>query len=86
MTNKIQLVYADELATPDYMHYELFKSLEMDTTKWSRYANLFIWMKKDIFRRLWSYKSEVARKAGADGVKISTTEFYNPDSSASLTY
>ena len=28
---KYQLVYADELATPDYQYYELFKSLEMVT-------------------------------------------------------
>ena len=28
---KYQLVYADELATPDYKYYELFRSLEMST-------------------------------------------------------
>ena len=33
---KFQLVYADELATPDYKHYELFKSLEMSNKKWSK--------------------------------------------------
>jgi N,N'-diacetyllegionaminate synthase len=28
---KSQLVFADELATPDYNYYDLFKSLEMST-------------------------------------------------------
>ena len=31
---KYQLVYADELATPDYQYYELFKSLEMTDQDW----------------------------------------------------
>ena len=31
---KYQLVYADELATPDYEYYQLFKSLEMDQEVW----------------------------------------------------
>jgi len=31
---KFQLVYADELATPDYPYYELFSSLEMTDEDW----------------------------------------------------
>jgi len=31
---KFQLVYADELATPDYEFYDFFKSLEMDDEEW----------------------------------------------------
>ena len=31
---KFQLVYADELATLDYVHYDLFKTLEMSDTAW----------------------------------------------------
>lgn len=31
---KFQLVYADELATPDYEYYELFSSLEMSDADW----------------------------------------------------
>ena len=31
---KFQLVIADELSTPDYEHYELFTTLEMDTAVW----------------------------------------------------
>ena len=31
---KFQMVYADELATPDYKYYDLFKSLEMKDEEW----------------------------------------------------
>lgn len=31
---KFQLVYADELATPDYEYYELFSNLEMEDQAW----------------------------------------------------
>jgi N,N'-diacetyllegionaminate synthase len=31
---KFQLVYAEELATPDYEYYDLFKSLEMLDSEW----------------------------------------------------
>ncbi|MGL1930806.1 MAG: N-acetylneuraminate synthase family protein [Desulfotalea sp.] len=50
---KFQLVYADELATPDYEHYELFRSLEMADEIWAglaTYANeLGIQLYVDIF-------------------------------------
>ncbi len=32
---KFQLVYADELATPDYQYYDLFTDLEMADDQWS---------------------------------------------------
>jgi len=31
---KFQLVYADEIATPEYKYYDLFKKLEMPATCW----------------------------------------------------
>ena len=31
---KFQLVYADELSTADYQHYQLFKELEMEEAQW----------------------------------------------------
>ena len=31
---KLQLVYADELATQDYIYYKLFKNLEMSFKQW----------------------------------------------------
>lgn len=35
---KYQLVYADELATPDYKYYDLFRSLEMPDEVWGELA------------------------------------------------
>ena len=50
---KYQLVYADELATPDYKYYDLFCSLEMTDDVWmglSTYAReLGITLQVDIF-------------------------------------
>ena len=39
-TVKFQLVYADELATPDYVYYDLFKGLEMLDSDWEALAAL----------------------------------------------
>jgi sialic acid synthase SpsE len=33
---KYQVIYADELCTPDYKHYSLFQSLEMPDEAWER--------------------------------------------------
>ena len=33
---KYQVIYADELCTPDYKHFELFSSLEMSDESWMR--------------------------------------------------
>ncbi len=50
---KFQMVYADELATPDYKYYDLFKSLEMKDEEWKDlaiYANsLGVLLYTDIF-------------------------------------
>lgn len=35
---KFQIIYADELSTPDYVHYSLFKSLEMADEVWIELA------------------------------------------------
>ncbi|MDA9868428.1 N-acetylneuraminate synthase family protein [Gammaproteobacteria bacterium] len=37
---KFQLVFADELSTPDYEHYELFKTLEMSKDEWMEVKNM----------------------------------------------
>ena len=75
---KFQLVYADELATPDYEHYQLFKDLEMDQNIWENICtqihNKNIKVYFDVFGL---FSLEMAKKIGADGVKLSTTEFYN---------
>ncbi len=75
---KYQLVYADELATPDYKYYELFKSLEMSDDVWEglgRYASeLKIQLHLDIFG---ARSLRVAERAGAAAVKIHPTDVAN---------
>lgn len=75
---KYQLVYADELATPDYKYYGLFRSLEMDDSVWeslSAYSSeLGIQLQLDIF----GPKSlQLAERIGAAGVKLHATDLAN---------
>jgi N,N'-diacetyllegionaminate synthase len=75
---KYQLVYADELATPDYKHYALFKSLEMADDVWeglaSYAAELRVGLQLDIFgpRSL-----HLAERIGASAVKLHGTDIAN---------
>ena len=75
---KYQLVYADELATPDYKHYELFKSLEMEDQVWHGLSNdaseLGIELHLDIFglRSL-----ELSEKLKVGAVKLHGTDISN---------
>jgi N,N'-diacetyllegionaminate synthase len=75
---KYQLVYADELATADYKHYDLFKSLEMSDEMWEelgRYASeLKIQLHLDIFG---ARSLQVAERVGAAAVKIHPTDIAN---------
>jgi N,N'-diacetyllegionaminate synthase len=76
---KLQLVYADELATPDYEHYALFSQLEMSDEEWQALAELArsagIALQLDIFgpRSL-----DLAQRVGAQAVKIHSTDMSNP--------
>jgi len=75
---KYQLVYADELVTPDYKHHALFSSLEMDLQVWKGLRDRIRRNNKLMYVDLYGQKSlEVAREIGVDGVKLSTTDFYN---------
>ncbi len=75
---KYQLVYADELATPDYKYYNLFRSLEMPDTVWSDLAGyaseLGIRLQLDIFgiRSL-----SLADSLGVSAVKLHGTDVAN---------
>lgn len=75
---KYQLVYADELATPDYKYYELFRSLEMADDVWEGLAiyalELGIGLQTDIFgiRSL-----ELAERIGVAAVKLHGTDIAN---------
>ncbi len=75
---KFQLVYADELATPDYKYYELFKSLEMDDAVWASLAqqatSAGIELHLDVFGR----KSlSLASTLGVRSVKLHGTDIAN---------
>jgi N,N'-diacetyllegionaminate synthase len=75
---KIQLIFADELCVPTYPYYQLFKSLEIDESVWSQLVNAAHQAGKLIYFDVYGDRSlELAHKLGADGVKISTTDFYN---------
>ncbi len=75
---KFQLVYADELATPDYEHYQLFKELEMAQSIWTDICKQIHDADRKVYFDVFGLLSlDVAKQIGADGVKLSTTEFYN---------
>lgn len=75
---KFQLVIADELATPDYQYYALFRQLEMSLDDWrqvveeARTAGVRVYF--DVFGPA---SLDHARTLGADGVKIHSTDFFN---------
>jgi N,N'-diacetyllegionaminate synthase len=75
---KFQLVYADELAVPDYRWYGLFKQLEMPAASWQAVRDETqrsgIRLAFDVFglRSL-----EQALDLGASVLKIHSTDFFN---------
>lgn len=75
---KFQLVYADELATPDYQYYDLFKKLEMEEIQWkllNDYASsLGIQLIFDVFGE----KSlAIAENVGVYTIKVHGTDITN---------
>ncbi|MGH8224237.1 MAG: N-acetylneuraminate synthase family protein [Woeseiaceae bacterium] len=76
---KLQLVYAEELATSDYKHYEVFRGLEMPDGVWHELAGQAaarsIEFQADVFgpRSL-----RLAQEIGAAAVKIHSTDMGNP--------
>lgn len=75
---KFQLVYADELATPDYKYYQLFKSLEMTDHDWGLVAQCAnennINLQLDIFGE---QSLMLAEKLNVDAIKIHPTDVSN---------
>lgn len=75
---KFQLVYADELATPDYKYYNLFKSLEMPDEVWKKISNLAIEHNIALHLDIFGEKSiQLAEKIGVEAVKIHGTDIAN---------
>ena len=77
---KFQLVFADELATPDYQHYKLFKSLEMPREHWISVVEDIHANQTSLYFDVFGMNSLAeAVELKADGVKIHTSDFYNSD-------
>ncbi len=77
-TVKFQLVYADELATPDYKYYRLFKSLEMPGEAWKAVADIVHGAGRRLAFDVFGFRSlQTALELRANAIKLSTTEFYN---------
>jgi len=75
---KFQLVYADEIATPNYRYYGLFRNLEMAPETWHRLADDAKAEGIRLYLDVYGDRSlREAVKLGAQGLKISTTDFGN---------
>jgi sialic acid synthase SpsE len=75
---KYQLVYADELATPDYKYYELFRSLEMSDEVWEDIAKYAKELGTRLYVDIFGAKSlSLAEKVGVEVVKLHGTDIAN---------
>jgi N,N'-diacetyllegionaminate synthase len=75
---KYQVIYANELSTQDYPFYEFFQGLEMGDDTWERTVQYVRQAGKQVFFDVYGNRSlDLAIKLNVDGVKLSTTEFYN---------
>ena len=75
---KFQLVYAEELATSDYVYYPLFKKLEMEDEAWKllyEYANE---NKVDLYLDIFGIRSlTLCERIGIKGIKLHGTDISN---------
>lgn len=75
---KFQLVFADELATPDYQFYSLFKSLEMPDETWSSIVGLGKSLNLEIQFDIFGLRSlRTASDLGVNTIKIHPTDISN---------
>lgn len=75
---KFQLVYADELATPDYKHYELFRNLEMSDEVWADLAQLARDLGIKLYVDVFGVRSlALAERIGVTTVKLHGTDISN---------
>jgi N,N'-diacetyllegionaminate synthase len=77
---KFQLVYADEIATPSYKYYDLFKKLEMPAAGWRQVAGEAKKEGVGLYFDVFGKKSlRMALALGAQGLKIHATDFYHDE-------
>ena len=75
---KFQLVYAEELATPQYPYFDLFRGLEMAPAAWVDVAEEAARSKIGLVFDVYGPRSlRQATELGAVAVKIHATDFFN---------
>lgn len=75
---KFQMVYADELATPDYEHYGLFKSLEMPIDVWQDLVRLALDLGIELQLDIFGIQSlRLSEQIGAKTIKLHGTDIAN---------
>lgn len=75
---KFQLVYANELATPDYKYYDLFKSLEMSDEIWQTLADTAKEYKIELQLDIFGVRSlKLAERIGVKTIKLHGTDIAN---------
>lgn len=75
---KFQLVYADELATPDYQYYTLFQSLEMPRAAWHAVVQEVHEARRRVYFDVFGERSlREAHALAVEGVKIHSSDFFN---------
>jgi sialic acid synthase SpsE len=75
---KLQLIYADELCTPDHKHYKQSLSLEMADDVWRALAASARQLKVELYLDVFGARSlALASEIGAQAVKIHGTDMGN---------
>jgi N,N'-diacetyllegionaminate synthase len=75
---KYQLIYGDEISTPGYQYYDLFKSLEMTDSVWEGLVQEAKKRKVELYLDIFGEKGLAkAERWGVDGVKIHSTDMLN---------
>jgi len=73
-----QVVFADELAVEDYVHYDLFKSLEMPKKNWKQVIDIIHGQNKLALGEVFGKRSaELMLELGADAFKIHASDLSN---------
>lgn len=75
---KFQLVYADEISTPQYKYYDLFKKLEMSDGEWKAVSEEARKGDVALVFDVYGHRSlSLALSLGASAVKIHATDFFH---------
>lgn len=75
---KFQMVFADELATPEYKYYQLFQSLEMSDEVWRGLAGYAKELNIELHLDIFGERSlKLAEKIGVNAIKLHGTDIAN---------